>query len=368
MKKFRLILSLTVLFTFLLVVRCSKSSDPAAPALVKVSGNVTYTNAAGTSATAAGAIIYLANTTDTVSATSDKNGKYHFLNIKAGDYKLTGKFLTNNTNASARLDGLTFTTLTPVDITIASADLSKDVNLTSAGQSGIVPITLNYAWDAGNSKYAQPTLAVGVWNFDNAHSPVTFEFPYRANEGTFTGVFAQTSKCVITFDPNNLAGSSIDVEVDLASVDTRTAGGRDNIMTNMDFGSGAVFSPAATFTKLGCIAGTFGITADAALPSTITTNTKRYAQYKSTSIAKLGDGFVSKGTLSFNGHDVATDLWFKGVPEWLDAPITGTANGRTYSGFEGIMKMKANADFGILSGSVNDATVTIHVSIVAYRL
>lgn len=367
MKNLKLGLSLTVLFLFVFIVRCSKSSDPA-PSIVKVSGSVTYTNAAGASASAPGAIIYLANSTDTLSATANKSGQYQFLNIKAGAYKMTGKFLTSNTNSSARLDGLTFTTLTPVEVTVGSSDMTKDIPLTSAGQSGVVAINLNYAWDAASSSYKQPTLAAGVWNFDNAHSPVSFEFPYRGNEGTFTGIFAQTDKCVITFDPNNLAGSSIDVEVDLASVDTRTPGGRDNIMSNMDFGAGAAFTPASTFTKLGCIAGTFGITADAALPSTITTNTKRYAQYKSTSIAKLGDGFVAKGNLTFYGKTVATDLWFKGVPEWKDAPITGTANGRTYAGFEGLFKVKASADFGVLSGSVNDATVTIHVTIVAYRL
>jgi hypothetical protein len=270
------------------------------------------------------------------------------------------------------LEGLTFTTLTPVEITVGSTDFSKDINLTSAGQPGIVAINLNYAWDAANSKYSQPTLAVGVWNFDNAHSPVTFEFPYRANEGTFIGSFAQTSKCVINFDPANLATSSIDVEVDLASIDTRTPGGRDNLLSSMN---NPTWSPLSVFTKLGCIAGTFGIAGDNTIDyannlSSVITGAKRYAQYKSTSIAKLGDGFVSKGTLSFNGHDVATDLWFKGVPEWLDSPIAGggTSNGRTYAGFEGIFKMKANADFGILSGSVNDATITIHVSIVAYRL
>jgi len=363
MKNLKLVLSITLLLTLLTVVRCSKSSDPA-PSLVKVSGNVSYTNAAGTSAVASGAVIYLANTTDTVSTTSDKNGAYHFLNVKVGDYTLTGKYNTTNTNASGRLDGLTFTTLTPVAITVAAVDLSKDVSLTSAGQSGIVAINLNYVWDG--AKYNQPTLAVGVWNFDNAHSPVTFEFPYRANEGTFIGSFAQTSKCVVAFDPNNLGTSSIDVEVDLASVDTRTPGGRDNLLSSMD---NPIWSPLSVFTKLGCISGTFGFTGDAALPSIIT-STKRYAQYKSTSIAKLGDGFVAKGNLIFNGKTVATDLWFKGVPEWKDAPIAGggTANGRTYAGFEGIFKMKANADFGIVSGSVNDATVTIHVTIVAYRL
>ncbi len=362
MKKLKFLYPLSLLLVALFVISCTKDSTP--PPLVSVSGTAKYTNAAGTSINAPGAILTLTNPTTSVAstATSDKNGAYSFINVSAGTYKLKGSWFTDNKNFTARMDGLTFTTFAEVDVTVASANLTQDVALTSAGQTGIVAMSVNYAWNP-NATPAATFSNTGTWTFDNVHSPLLFEFPYRANEADFLGVFAQMNKIIITFDPNNLAGSSIDAEVDLGSVNTRTPGGRDNLLISMD---NPTFGPTSLFTKLGCIAGTFGFSTDVALSSTVTssliTSTKRYAQFKSTSIAKLGDGYVALGNLTFNGVTKPIEFWFKGVPTWLDA-----SNNRTYAGFEGRFYMKPKADFGISSTSLNDAKFKIQSSIVIYK-
>ncbi len=362
MKTLKLISALLLLSALLIVsVRCSNNDPAPTPTpLLVVSGNVTYTNAAGTSANAPGAVVSLISSTETLTAVTDANGKYHFSNVLTGSYTLTSTYFTDNKNISGRLDGLTFNTFEPVAVEVAAADVVKDLTLTSAGQTGIEILDANYVWDTPTSKYVN----TGSWLFDGAHSPINFEFPYRDNDADFNGGFSQLSKAVITFNPDNLAASSINVEVDVASINTRAPGGRDNTTTNM---VNPVFSPITSFIKLGCIMGTFGITADGGTPTDvaplpITTNTKRYAQFVSTSIEKLGDGYVAKGNLTFLGITKATDIWFKGVPSWTDA-----SNNRRYAGFEGRFIMNAKADYGVTSSSVNDAALKIQISIVLYK-
>jgi polyisoprenoid-binding protein YceI len=369
MKTVRLISILTLLFTMLFVTDCTKKDDPIP--LVKISGKVTYTNPAGQPANAAGAIVYLAKsatatTTYDQTTIADANGAYSFSNLSSGSYYLNSTFYTANKNVSARLDGLNFTTAAGAIVSVASVDVAQDLALVSVGQSGatIKALDANYAWTG--SVFAN----TGSWTFDAAHSPVQFEFPYRGNEGEFSGGFSQINKFVVNFDPANLASSTIDVEVDLASVNTRTPGGRDNRTTIAD---NPTFSPITLFTELGCISGTFGITADNAVPTegvpqTITADVDRYAKFKSTSIAKHGDGYVAQGNLVFHGFTVPIELLFKVVPAWLDNPVVGTPNGRTYSGFEGKFIMAPKKDFGISNSSLNDAILRIQISIVMYKV
>lgn len=375
MKTLRLIPVLAILIAMMFVVSCSKDENTPAP-LVKITGKVTFKDPAGATANAAGAVVYLATgsvatTTYEQSTIADANGAYSFSNLSANSYFVNSVYKTDNKNVNGRLNGVTFTTLEGAIVTVADIDVTQDLALVSVGQSGtgIGPLVGNYVWDVATSKFLQST-ASGVWQIDAAHSMVTFEFPYRGAEGDFNGSFKQINKFVVNFDPANLATSSIDVEVDMSSVDTRTPGGRDNLATVTD---NPTFSPATLFTKLGCISGTFGIATDAPIttgaPSQpITTSANRYAKFKSTSIEKYGNGYVAKGNLIFYGVTLPINMMFVRIPDWVDAPISGTSNGRTYSGFEGKFQFSPSADFGIKNSSLNAAIVKIQVSIIGYKL
>ncbi len=366
MKTVKLIPILTLLFTMIFVVRCS---DDAPAPLVKISGKVTFTNAVGQTANAAGAVVYLAKsavatTTYDQTAIADATGAYSFSNLSADSYYVNATYKTDNKNLTARLDGMTFTTAAGAIVAVSNVDVSQDLTLVSIGQSGttIEALAANYTWTG--TAFANNPSTAGTWQFDAVHSSIQFEFPYRGTQGDFSGGFSQINKFVVNFDPANLSSSTIDVEVDLASVNTRTPGGRDNRTTVAD---NPTFGPTTLFTELGCIAGTFGITANNATPTeaapqTITIDVDRYAKFKSTSIAKYGDGYVAKGNLIFNGFTVPIELSFKAIPAWLDA-----SNNRKYSGFEGKFMMAPKKDFGITSTSVTDAILKIQTSIVMYK-
>lgn len=374
MKTLKLIPTLTLLVTMLFVVQCSKDETP--DPLVKITGKISFTNPAGQTANAAGAVVYLATgsvatTTYEQSTIADANGTYTFSNLPANSYFVNSVYKTDNKNVTGRLDGVTFTTLEGAVVTVSNVDVAQDLTLVSIGQSGtgIGPVVGNYIWDAASSKFLQNT-ASGVWQIDAAHSMVNFEFPYRGAEGDFNGSFKQINKFVVNFDPANLTTSTIDVEVDMASIDTRTPGGRDNLTT---VASNPSFDPTTLFTKLGCVAGTFGYTTDAPIttgaPSQlITTSANRYAKFKSTSIEKYGNGYIAKGNLIFYGVTLPINMMFVRIPDWVDAPISGTTNGRTYSGFEGKFQFSPSADFGIKNSSLNAAAVKIQISIVGYKL
>ncbi|MBL7873114.1 MAG: YceI family protein [Cyclobacteriaceae bacterium] len=361
MKKLSLIPMLTLLATMIFVVRCG-SDDPAP--LVKITGKVIYNNAAGQPSNAVGAVVYLAKSATATtnfdqSTIADANGSYSFSNLSAGTYFVNAKYDTDNKNVTARLNGLLFTGAGSI-VVVENSDVTQDVTLVSSGQSGagIETLAANYTWTG--TTFAN----TGAWTFDASHSPVNFEFPYRGNEADFSGSFSQINKFVVNFDPANPTAGSIVAEVDLASVNTRTPGGRDNRTTVAD---NPLFSPLTDFTELGCIMGTFGITADNAtptdaVPQKITQNADRYAKFTSTSIATYGDGYIAKGNMIFHGITFPMSLWFKVVPSWLD-----TSNNRKYSGFEGKFLMNAKNDFAITSSSVNDAIIKIHISIVLYK-
>ena len=362
MKTVKLIPILTLLFTMIFVVRCS---DDAPAPLVKISGKVTFTNAVGQTANAAGAVVYLAKsavatTTYDQTAIADATGAYSFSNLSADSYYVNATYKTDNKNLTARLEGMSFTTTAGAIVAVSNVDVTQDLTLVSIGQSGstIEALVSNYTWTG--SAFAN----TGAWIFDAVHSSLQFEFPFRGTQGDFSGGFSQINKFVVSFDPANLASSTINVEVDLASINTRTPGGRDNRTTVADTPS---FNPLTQFTELGCIAGTFGITANNAaptdaVPQAITVDTDRYAKFASTSIAKYGDGYVAKGNLIFNGFTVPIELSFKAIPAWLDA-----SNNRKYSGFEGKFLMAAKKDFGITSSNVADAILKIQTGIVLYK-
>jgi len=362
MKTVKLIPIFTLLFVLVFAIRCSDDSSSTPTPLFGISGKVTYPDAAGAAVAAPGAVVTLSGSSPSVSmeALADESGNYSFSNLESGTYSVSAIFDTDNKNASGRLDGLRFS-IEPVEVTLGTTAATQNLALVSPGQSetGVVALDANYAWDG--AAYAN----TGTWTYDAAHSPVAFEFAYRGEEADFIGAFPQLHKFVVNFNPANLAASNIDVIVDLASINTRAAGGRDNSTTvNVN----PSFAPNTLFTKLGCIMGTFGITAEGGTPSEatpfpITDEATRYAKFTSTSIAVYGDGYLAKGNLIFHGFTVPINLTFKAVPTWLDA-----SNSRTYSGFEGKFLMNAKGDFGINSSSVNDAILNIQISVVMYKV
>lgn len=360
MKTAKLIPILTLLFTMVFVMRCSNDNEPAPP-LVKISGNITYINPTGQTANAAGAVVYLAKsatatTTYDQTTIADANGVYTFSNLSADSYYLNAIFRTDNKNVTARLDGLSFTTETGAIVIVNNIDVTQDLALVSSGQTGTELIQSAYGWDVASSTYKN----TGAWTFDQVHSPVEFQFPYRGQEADFKGMFMQVSKFALTFDAANLASSSIVAEIDLASVNTGVPGGRD-VNRVSSTGTASVFQPATQFTGLGCIPGTFGITADpASSPITITSDPDRYATFTSASIEKYGDGYLAKGNLIFNGKTVAVGLIFKYIAPFTDTSVTPN---KKYVSFEGKLEMNAKTDFAINSSSVGDAAVIIYITV-----
>ncbi len=361
MKPFKLALSFTLLFMFLFIVRCSKKDDPA-PTLVSISGTVSFTDLKSQTSNAAGAVVYLAKsatatTTYDQNTIADASGAYKFTNLSAGDYYLNAVYKSDNKNATGRLDGVTFTTANGYLVTVAGTDVGQNMELVSAGQTGTEVIQSTYGWDPTANTGAGAYTNTGAWVFDNAHSPVQFQFPYRGVEADFKGSFMQTSKFNLTFDAANLASSSIVAEIDLASVNTGTPGGRDTKPET----SGATFQPATTFTSLGCIAGTFGITADpASSPITLTTDVDRYAKFTSTSIQTYGDGYLAKGNLVLHGVTFPVGLVFKYVTPFTDTSVTPN---KKYVSFEGKMTFNGKTDFAISSSSVGEALISVFITV-----
>ncbi|HCM77540.1 MAG TPA: hypothetical protein DIS90_14245 [Cytophagales bacterium] len=352
MKHFRSFsLLLTLFFILALVVRCS-DDNPAPVDLSTISGKVTYPDGSGTQIAAAGAIVTLFSTTPVLNmeVKTDENGNFNFANLEAGTYTLSAYYDTDNTNNAGRLSGLRFT-IDPTDVVITNADATMDMALVSSGQAGIPVININFDWTG--SAFAN----TGVWAYDQTHSPIQFEFPYRDNVAEFVGAFSQVAELVVNFDPANLASSNIVAEIDLASINTRSLGGRDPKLAS----GASAYNPNSVVETMGCIMGTFGISADGTLPSTIT-STARYAKFTSTSIVAYGDGYLAKGNLVFNGVTKAVEMWFKAVTPWNNG---GTPTATLYSGFEGRFFM-GKTDFNIGSSSVGE-NIRIQVSIVATK-
>jgi len=367
MKNLKLVLSLTLLFTLLAVVRCSKSSDPAP--LAGISGTVTYTDANGTVQKAAGAIVYLAKgtaatTTYDQSTTAGSDGTYSFPTLPAAGYYINAVYQSDNKNSSARIDGVKFTTANGYLVTLTSKALTQDIALESTGSTGTaVNVTVAYQWDQTANSGAGNYTNTGTWTFDNIHSPVQFNFPYHGAEGEFAASFVQTKSFQMTFNSASLSTSSIVAVVDLASVNTGTPGGRDNLPTTVT--STNEFAPGTLFSKLGCIMGTFGITADVGTvtPNITLTGSSRYATFTSTSIKTYGDGYVANGTLAFHGFTKTVSMIFHYLPSYVDTSVTPN---KTYQGFEGKISIKALTDFGISSTSVGDL-VTIYTTVNLYK-
>ncbi len=374
MKTLRLVSLITLVFTFLAVVRCSDSKTTTVT-LGTLSGTVTYTNAAGTSTAAPAAFVTLLSGASTViQVVADNTGKYSIANLPAGSYTLNSSFYAEPTNTGGRLNGLNFATASDVAVTMGSSNLTQDLTLVNKGQSGTDLDAVNIDFDWNGTAYAN---AVGALTYDQTHSPIGFEFSYRGKEADFFGGFSQLKKCKINFDVANPTAGTIDVIVDLTSFDTRSPGGRDPRTTVADT---PPFNPTTQFTEYGCIINsTLGVITDSgtapsdATPQVIS-NASRYVSFTSTSIAKLGDGYVAKGNMVFQGPragmtpaivtSVPIEMWFKQVPCWTNTAATPN---RRYWSLEGKFLMDAKNKWGITSSSLNDAIVRMQISIIAYK-
>lgn len=389
MKTLKFVSLIALLLTFMVVVRCSETKTTAPTPLATLSGTVTYSNAGGTSVAAPGAFVtLLSGTSQVIQVVTDNTGKYSIPSLAAGAYVLTASFYAEPTNTGGRLSGLNFEPAADVPVTMGTVALTTDLTLVNAGQAGadLDPVNINFDWNGtayanhgltGNYPALPATFPAGQHYYDQTHSPVNFEFAYRGKEADFNGTFKQLKKVNIQFDAANPTAGTIDVIIDLASFDTRSPGGRDARTAVAD---GPPFNPTTLFTEYGCmIYNVFGVitdsgTAPSDATSQVITNDSRYVQFTSTSIAKLGDGYVAKGNIVFKGPragmtpaiitSVPIEMWFKQVPCWTDASQTPP---RRYWSFEGKFLMDAKAKWNITSSSLNEAIVRMQISIVAYR-
>lgn len=79
--------------------------------------------------------------------------------------------------------------------------------------------------------FAGPAAAAPEWQFDPNHGEIVFKVQHVL--GFVTGIFEKYNGTV-RFDPNDLSGSSIDVTIEVDSLDTRVPK-RDNHLRSKDF-------------------------------------------------------------------------------------------------------------------------------------
>lgn len=349
---------LTLFFVLGLVVQCS--DDPSPVDLSTISGTVTYPDGNGAPVVAPGAVVTLFSTSPVANmqTIADADGKYSFSNLVAATYTLAAYYDTENTNSAGRFSGLRFA-IAPTDVAITNLDVTQDLALTSEGQEGItLAMDINYAWNEGTSAYVE----TGSWDWEETRAPVQFEFRYRDATADFLGSFSQFNKFVLNFDPANLSASNVTAIVDLASFDTRSPGGRDPKIDRSPTSSFSPISPASVFTRSGCMLGALGIPVQSLTFPTTITGPERYASFTSTSITAYGDGYLAKGNLVWLGVTLPIELMFKAIPQTLDS------NGSTYYGFEGGFIMNPKSGFNFESSSLNNADVTIRISIIGKKL
>ena len=174
-----------------------------------------------------------------------------------------------------------------------------------------------------------PVANAPKWTLDRAHSNLTFSIRHF-----FTPVVGKFKAYTVdlNFDPTNLASSSINVEVDVNSVDTENDS-RDGHLKTADFFDSATY-PKMTF--------------------------------KSSSIRKTGDNsFVAKGKLTIRNvtKDIEMPFTLLGVQ---DNPRNPNAQ---IAGFESSFKLN-RLDYGVGSGDYistavigNELTVNIFLEV-----
>ena len=163
---------------------------------------------------------------------------------------------------------------------------------------------------AGNLNITTDTNEAPIWSVDKAHSAV--QFKVRHFFTPVPGSFDQFDG-VIRFDPNNLDGSSIDVNIAVGSVNTNNSD-RDEHLRSGDFFDTAGFPEM---------------------------------HFKSSSIRQTGDNsYVAEGSLTIRDVTREIELPF----EFLGAMEHPMRENTTVAGFRAGYKLM-RTDFGVGSGS-----------------
>lgn len=338
------------------------NDDEAGTTYFKLNGKITLAD--GTIAD--GAIVSISsqpNAADVVAKTvADEMGAYSFMGLANGTYYLNARFEPSNNN-NLKNAGTVILTGKEVEVVV---DADKTVDVAMEGMVSDGTATLN--------------LADG-WNWDNTHSSIGFEFPYDGDNALFKGQFARAGFDVLEFDEANPTATKIKAWVDITSVETGSASGvcghgRDGIT--------------------GCIQGTYGLDLDVAdtvevycedgtinthYPNTelvefdlwgdgsATTYMKQsaivgstgVATFEATEVIPYGTGYKAIGNFTFAGFSHPVDMYFSYVEGHEGTNRSGVAT--QYSSFYGWFKFAAEADYGIVSGHVLDADITVTLAV-----
>ncbi len=322
-----------------------------------LSGTVTLDGTA-----ADGAIVTLstqANAANVVSrVVADASGMFSIMGVEAGTYYLNATWEPSNNNNM--LKGTNTVILTGVEAEVSvDGDKTQDIALAGAVSGGDMVFDL------------------ADWSWDNTHSTIEFEFPYDAFNAVFTGHFATVGFDMLHFDEANPENTEIKAWVDVTSVETGSASppcahGRDGITGCIGGTYGVNFDPADTVNAY-CTDGTMVtnwpneelVAHDLWGDGSSTTYMRQHAiigntgvaTFESTSVTAYGTGYLAKGTVKFAGSTASVDLFFNFIEGYVKDDGT-----REYSSFFGWYKMAAAADFGIVSGHVGNADVTVKIS------
>ena len=324
-----------ILMVAVLFVRCSEDAATVEPPELKfsISGTVTYPAYNGSSTTADGAVVYLKYNATEATATydavtiADVTGKYTFTELSNGSYFLFSNYDTDNTNnPGGRMAGAIFGGEGGV-IAVDGVNSTADIALVSVGQADAISVN---------------TYDGGSWLQDWNHSVVGFEFPYDEQNAPYTGRF-KSKEMYVDFNPADLGNSKIEATIDLLTVNTDSPGGRDP-KYNAD--NTLWQDPDTQAYKLGCIAGSFGIPDPEA--------STRNATFTSSTIEAYGNGYLATGPMVFNGVTSDVQMFFQFIPGFDNAD-----KGFRYSSFQGTFEFAALDVFGIESGHVGGAMVTV---------
>ena len=322
----------------LILMRCTEDSQPTYLDTYSITGTVSYPDG-----TADGAVVYLkvnateATTSYDLTATAASDGTFSFVNLKPGNYSLYANYNSaNDNNSMARYEGMIFAG-EPALVEILNSNLTQTISLTTPVSSSV---NVN-------------TTDTGDWTFDDHHSEVVFEFPFDAENSTFSGRF-DIYDIEIVIDDANMASSSILAKVDLLTVKTGQPG-RDGLWTYHssvdDVDSTDLSGARVNWFDAGCLTGYLGAAIGTHF-NTVLVPEKQFSTWESTSIEQYADGYRAQGKFSLNtGVDIAATLYFKFIPGF----VKGDAPDQTQmSSFEGKFSFAAKTDFGISSSHLGD--------------
>lgn len=354
------VLKLPIIFSIaLMLVQCNKNDE--GTTYYKLDGKVSITE----NNVASGAVVFLSTTPNQANiiakTISDTDGTYSFLGIDKGTYYVNAKYDPNNSNNSLKSAGNVILSGVEVEVEL-SADATANVILTGA----VSDEALNFD--------------LSKWSYDNTHSSFNFEFPYDVVNAMFKGQFARAGFDKLVINDDNLGSSQIKAWVDITSVETGAPSppgghGRDGI-TGCIVNSFLVDKSAADTVTVFASDGSevtnwpnetlvsYDLWGDGSETSyqkqSSIVGSSGVATFESTNISSFGTGYAAKGTFTFAGTAKEVTLYFS----YLEGYSKENNNSEliNYVSFLGTFKFEAYNDFGIDSGHLGDATVTVTIS------